>query len=109
MAKVKAELPLLAAHRRLLNLLGFYFYTWAGDEHTGAPSFNFAGLFDDVNGRLRAKPVYSVFRQGVLALERCRRTGATAGTCAQPTSLSAILARTMRPFSAALPAPACRP
>jgi hypothetical protein len=84
MAKVKAELPLLAADRRSLNLLGFYFYTWAGDEHTGAPSFNFAGLFEDVNGRLRAKPVYPVFRQGVLALERCRRTGATAGTCVQP-------------------------
>ena len=50
---------------------------------TGAPSFNFAGLFDDVNGRLRAKPVYSVFRQGVLALERCRRTGSTAGHCVQ--------------------------
>jgi len=82
-AKVHAVLPLLAAHRTALNLLGFYFYTWAGDEHAGAPSFNFAGLFDDVNGRLSAKPVYSVFRKGALALERCRSKGATAGTCAQ--------------------------
>ncbi|MDQ2897825.1 MAG: hypothetical protein M3Y09_19695, partial [Actinomycetota bacterium] len=83
MAKVKAELPLLAARRRSMNLLGFYFYTWAGDEYAGAPSFNFAGLFDDVNGRLNAKPVYPLFRQGVLALERCRRKGATADRCAQ--------------------------
>jgi len=83
LSKVRAELPLLAAHRRAMNLLGFYFYTWAGDEHRGAPSFNFAGLFDDVNGRLKVKPVYSVFRQGVLTLERCRRKGATADRCAQ--------------------------
>lgn len=83
MARVKAELPLLAANRTRLNLLAFYYYTWAGDEHTGAPSFNFAGLFDDVNGTLRAKPVYNVFRAGVLGLERCRRKGATADECAR--------------------------
>lgn len=83
LAKVRAELPMLATHRRSMNLLGFYFYTWAGDEHQGAPSFNFAGLFDDVNGRLKVKPVYSVFRRGVLTLERCRRKGATADKCAQ--------------------------
>ena len=82
-AKVKAELPLLAADRKSLNLLAFYFYTWAGNEHDGAPSFNFAGLFDDRSGRLAVKPVYSVFRHGALALERCARPGATAGTCAQ--------------------------
>ncbi len=80
-AKVKALMPLLAAHRKAMNLLGFYFYTWAGNEHAGAPSFNFAGLFDDVNARLSAKPVYYVFRRGALALERCRSKGATAGTC----------------------------
>ena len=81
--RVRAELPMLAANRSKLGLLAFYFYTWAGDEYRGAPSFNFAGLFDDVNGRLTAKPVYSVFRQGALALERCRRAGTTAGRCAQ--------------------------
>jgi hypothetical protein len=82
-AKVRAVIPMLAAHRKALNLLGFDFYTWAGDEHTGAPSFNFAGLFDDVNGRLSVKPVYSVFRHEALALERCRTKGATADTCTQ--------------------------
>lgn len=76
-------LPLLADHRKALKLLGFYFYTWAGDGHAGAPSFNFAGLFDDVNGRLSAKPVHSIFRQGALALERCRTKGTTAGMCAK--------------------------
>ncbi len=78
---IKALLPLLAANRRALGLLGFYVYTWASQEYTGAPSFDFAGLFDFTNGRLVAKPVYNAFSRGVLALENCRTMSRTAGRC----------------------------
>ncbi len=81
---VKALLPLLAANRRALDLLGFYFYTWAGQEYTGAPSFNFAGLFSFSRGRLSAKPVYRAFTSGALALENCRSMSRTAGRCKRP-------------------------
>jgi hypothetical protein len=82
--KVKALLPLLGAHRRQLGLAGFYYYTWASQEFTGAPSFNFAGLFDLTPGGLVAKPVFSTFRRGALALERCRQKGAIAPRCVKP-------------------------
>ena len=81
---VAALLPLLAAHRVALHLLGFYFYTWAGAEHDGAFSFSFAGLFDDRGGRLLAKPVYDTFRAGARALEHCMTPGPLAGRCATP-------------------------
>lgn len=79
--KLKAVLPLLAANRRALHLDGFYYYTWAGQEFGGAPSFNFAGLFRYTRGRLVAKPAYAVFRKEALALEHCRRKGATPTRC----------------------------
>jgi hypothetical protein len=82
--KVGAVLPLLASHRRQLGLLGFYFYTWVGQEYRGASSFNFAGLFRFANNRLVAKPVFGVFRRGALALERCRVKGPVATRCSRP-------------------------
>jgi hypothetical protein len=81
---VNAVLPLLASHRQRLHLLGFYFYTWATQESTGAPSFNFAGLFDyTAGGRFLQKPAFNAFSRGALALERCRRKGATATRCSR--------------------------
>jgi hypothetical protein len=82
---VKALLPLLGANRRRLNLLGFYYYTWVTQAYTGAPSFDFAGLFDYTsNDRIVANPVFDTFRRGVLKLEDCRRKGKTATRCATP-------------------------
>jgi hypothetical protein len=81
---VKAVLPLLAAHRKQLHLLGFYYYTWVTQEFTNAPSFNFAGLFNYTHGRIVQKPVYDAFRRGVLALEHCRRKSAIATRCSAP-------------------------
>jgi hypothetical protein len=78
---VKALLPLLGAHRRQLNLIGFYYYTWLTHEYTRAPSFNFAGLFNLTNNRIVAKPVFDTFRRAALALEQCRQKGNVATRC----------------------------
>jgi hypothetical protein len=79
--KLAAELPLLAAARRRLGLLGFYLYTWIGDEHPGAFTFYFSGLFAYRGGRVVTKPAYAAFRRGALALEGCRKKGRTANVC----------------------------
>jgi hypothetical protein len=81
-AKVKTILPLLAKNRAALKLQAFYYYTWASHGVNGGPSDNWAGIFQISGSRLVAKPVFSVFKTGVLALERCRRIGKLAGTCA---------------------------
>ncbi len=75
-------LPLLAANRSRLRLMSFYLYTWMGDEFRGADPFSFAGLIAWRSGRVSAKPALKTFRQGALALERCRRKGRLATSCA---------------------------
>jgi hypothetical protein len=78
-------LPLLAAQRTRLNLIGFDYYTWMGDEYQGAPAFNFAGLLRWQNdGAVSAKPALSAFTRAALALEGCRRIGRRAGGCLGP-------------------------
>ena len=79
---VSAVVPLLAANRGRLRLMSFYFYTWMGDEFRGADPFSFAGLLAWRGGRVSAKPALKAFRQGALALERCRRKGRLATSCA---------------------------
>jgi hypothetical protein len=77
-------LPLLAAHRRQLGLLGFYYYTWAGYEHPQAPAFNFSGLVKDdlTNGSFVAKPALAAFRRAALSMEGCRTKTRIALRCA---------------------------
>jgi len=76
-------LPLLAAQRTRLNLIGFDYYTWMGDEYWGAPAFNFAGLLRWQNdGTVSPKPALSAFTRAALALEGCGRIGPLAGSCA---------------------------
>jgi hypothetical protein len=82
---IAALLPLLVEHRVALRLQGFYLYTWAAREYPHAPSFNFAGLFDAVGDRLVAKPAFTVFRQGALAMEHCRRKALGSTRCAATT------------------------
>jgi hypothetical protein len=77
-------LPLIGAQRAQLHLLGFYYYTWIGDEAPGDLAFSFSGLLRLHNGTVTAKPALAAFRTGVLALERCRRKGALATTCLKP-------------------------
>ena len=74
-------LPLLGNNRRSLNLLGFYYYTWAGAERRNALAFDFAGLLRFHSGTFVTKPAYNVFRRDALALERCRQKGPVATSC----------------------------
>lgn len=80
--KTSAVLSLLGANRRRLGLMGFYYYSWMGDEYPGAYPWNFAGLLAWRGGRVSAKPAFKAFRKGALALERCRRKGSLASRCA---------------------------
>ena len=80
--KIAALLPLLAQHRKALNLAGFDYYTWMGAEYWHAPAFNFAGLLRyDTHGKIEAKPALSAYTKGVLALEGCRKKGSRATIC----------------------------
>jgi polysaccharide biosynthesis protein PslG len=74
-------LPLLAKNRVRLGLAGFYYYTWAGRDRTNSLPFDFAGLFHFSENRFTAKPVYSVFSRGALALEHCRTKSVLATRC----------------------------
>jgi len=75
-------LPMLAAQRKELGLLGFYYYTWIGAEYPDAPSFKFGGLLRyDNSGQIVTKPAFAVFKQSALELERCREKGRLATQC----------------------------
>lgn len=76
-------LPLLAVNRTRLNLSGFYWYTWMGDETSARTpyGFDYAGLLKYVSGQVSVKPALSVFSRGALAMEGCRRKGASAAQC----------------------------
>jgi hypothetical protein len=81
---ITALLPMLAANREQLRLMGFYYYTWMGEEFRGAPAFQFAGLFGlRKNGQVNSKPAYSAFRSSALALEQCRQKARVATRCAK--------------------------
>jgi polysaccharide biosynthesis protein PslG len=77
-------LPMLAANRKRLDLIGFDYYDWAGADDTGGPEFDFAGLFQYRNGQFTAKPVFGVFSRDSLALEHCRVKGSVATSCSKP-------------------------
>ncbi len=81
--RLNAEMPLLAANRAKLGLMGFYWYTWMGDESPppNAYAFDYAGLLKYVGGNVSAKPALGVFTRGALAIEGCRRKGSVAGAC----------------------------
>jgi hypothetical protein len=68
--KLSRLLPMLAANRRRLGLLDFYWYTWMGDEYPGAFPFNFSGLLGFHNGSVFAKPALAAFRRTAHAIER---------------------------------------
>ena len=68
-------MPLLVANRQKLNLAGFYWYTWMGDETPRATTygFNYAGLLKYVAGKVTPKPALAVFKRWALSMEGCRR------------------------------------
>lgn len=78
---IAALLPLIGRQRLSLGLIGFYYYTWIGQEDPGRSAFNFAGLRRLHHGQVTDKPALAAFRRGALALEQCRRKGAVATRC----------------------------
>jgi hypothetical protein len=77
-------MPMLAAKRSQLGLMGFYWYTWMGNESpTKKPyAFDYAGLLKYVNGVVSSKPALAAFTHGALTIEGC--TGkSTAQTCSK--------------------------
>jgi hypothetical protein len=82
-ARLAAVVPLLQANRAKLGLMGFYWYTWMGDEtpRPHAYGFDFAGLLKYVSGQVTAKPALAVFRHWALKFEGCARK-ASATRCA---------------------------
>ena len=82
-ARLAEVVPLLMANRAKLGLIGFYWYTWMGDE-TPRPhpyGFDFAGLLKYVGGQVTPKPALAVFRRSALRIEGCTRK-TTAARCA---------------------------
>jgi hypothetical protein len=75
-------MPLLDAEAAQLHLMGFYWYTWMGNE---TPSkhpygFDFAGLEKYVSGAISVKPALASFRRQALRIEGCA-SKPTATTC----------------------------
>jgi hypothetical protein len=68
-------MPLLAADRSKLGLMGFYWYTWMGDETSSSgpyAGFDYAGLLKYTRGTIEAKPALDVYKHWALTIERCR-------------------------------------
>ncbi|MHB8694585.1 MAG: glycoside hydrolase 5 family protein [Solirubrobacteraceae bacterium] len=81
-SRIAQLIPMLASHRRSLNLLGFDYYTWATAERRNLQSFDYAGLERYAGGgRFFAKPALAAYRTAVLALEGCSRKGPLATNC----------------------------
>ncbi|MGH2895250.1 MAG: hypothetical protein ACRDPM_18560 [Solirubrobacteraceae bacterium] len=74
-------MPLLGTERLALHLIGFYWYTWMGEEDPDTGPFNYSGLLADHDGKVTVKPALPAFKRGVLALEGCRRKGSVATRC----------------------------
>jgi polysaccharide biosynthesis protein PslG len=69
--RIDALLPMLAAARHRLRLLGAFWYTWMGDESpaAGPYAFNYAGLLAYRSGQVIAKPALAAFRRQAAAVE----------------------------------------
>ena len=67
---LRTLLPLLAANRAALGLIGFYWYTWMGNEFQGGYPFNFSGLLSFQNGQVRVKPALAAYGQVARKIER---------------------------------------
>jgi hypothetical protein len=74
-------LPLIGQQRLALHLIGFYWYTWMGEETPNSTAFNFSGLLGLHDNKVVVKPALAAFRAGALALEGCKRKGLLATSC----------------------------
>jgi len=81
--RLDQAMGLLAGNRRKLRLMGFYWYTWMGDEGPRASpyAFDYAGLLKYVGGQISPKPALRVFKRRALAIEGCQRKAEKADSC----------------------------
>jgi hypothetical protein len=82
--RLNEVMPMLASDRSQLGLLGFYWYTWMGNETPGSSpyAFNYAGLLKYEHGTVSPKPALAVFKRWALQIEHCQRKSGNADTCA---------------------------
>lgn len=78
-------MPLLAMDRAKLGLMGFYWYTWMGDETASSgpfAGFDYAGLLKYIHGTIKAKPALDVYKHWALTIEGCQSKSNVATRCA---------------------------
>ena len=78
-------MPLLETNRARLGLMGFYWYTWMGDESPRPgpfAGFDYAGLLKYIHGTITAKPALEVYKKWALTVEGCRSKSKLASRCA---------------------------
>jgi hypothetical protein len=82
--RLNQVMPMLASDRSQLGLIGFYWYTWMGNENPSSSpyAFNYAGLLKYEHGTVSPKPALAVFKRWALQIEHCRRKSGNADTCA---------------------------
>jgi hypothetical protein len=79
--KLSQLMPLLAANRLKLKLIGFDWYTWVSDDDPNGALWNYSGLETFASNSFSAKPSLAAFKRGALALEGCRSKGRVATSC----------------------------
>lgn len=79
-ARIREALPLLARVRRRLGIERVYWHSWLSLDAPGS-TFAYSGLRRLEADGVVAKPGQAAFRRTALALEHCRRKGATARRC----------------------------
>lgn len=73
-------LPMLAEARTRLRIERVYWFSWLSID-SGPYTFSYSGLRTIRGTKITDKPALAAYRRGVLALEGCRRKGATAKRC----------------------------
>jgi hypothetical protein len=72
-ARLRQALPLLARHRRALNLQRIYWESWLTADSNRANTFDYSGLRRvTVGGRVEPKPAFAAFKRFAL---QCKRSG----------------------------------
>ncbi|MDX6665681.1 MAG: polysaccharide biosynthesis protein PslG [Solirubrobacteraceae bacterium] len=78
--KLAAVLPMLAAARKRLGIERVYWFSWLSTDR-GHFTFDYSGLRTVRGTKVFDKPALAAYRKGALALEGCKRKGATVARC----------------------------
>jgi hypothetical protein len=73
-------LPMLAEARKRLRIQRVYWFSWLSTDH-GKATFDYSGLRTIRGAKIRDKPALEAYREGVLALEGCKKKGRTVARC----------------------------